>query len=237
MAKRRTVRIDIGVFQITPCTLLSVFLFGYALHFIGFFSPFWVIEGCHEIGLFYSCSDCLTLNHTSSLRGCFIHDSLYQEVNLWFQVISLLFNTFLLVVLIVFTLWRFYVRDVVGDGTDSGNPFDYDWLHEIIAGCIFNLIYTISGLLTLIGCIILATHRVSQLSWSFGLGCAGGVYSLIMVILADIIIIQIKRGRFHLNEIVETDSDPEDDSKALAVHVQKHAQWKLSFKRDSTVFV
>lgn len=76
MAKRRTVRIDIGVFQITPCTLLSVFLFGYALHFIGFFSPFWVIEGCHEIGLFYSCSDCLTLNHTSSLRGCFIHDSL-----------------------------------------------------------------------------------------------------------------------------------------------------------------
>jgi hypothetical protein len=45
----------------------------------------------------------------------------------------------------VFVVWRFYVRDVVGDGNDNGNPFDYDWFHEIIAGCIFISIYTISG--------------------------------------------------------------------------------------------
>ncbi|CAC5378083.1 unnamed protein product [Mytilus coruscus] len=216
MAKRRTVRIDIGVFQITPCTLLSIFLFGYTLHFIGFFSPFWVIEGCHEIGLFYSCSDCMTLNHTSSVRGCFIHDSSYHEVNLWFQVISLFVQHF---------------------PAGCLNSFHAVAFLCTRCGCIFNLIYTISGLLTLIGCIILATHRVSQLSWSFGLGCAGGIYSLIMVILADIVIIQIKRGRFHLNEIVETDSDPEDDSKTLAVHVQKHAQWKLSFKQPRSEFV
>ena len=73
MAKRRTVRIDIGVIQITPCTLLCIFLFGYVLHFIGFFSPFWVVEGCHEKGLFYSCSDCLLLNNTR-IKGCFIHN-------------------------------------------------------------------------------------------------------------------------------------------------------------------
>jgi hypothetical protein len=73
MAKRRTVRIDIGVIQITPCTLLCIFLFGYVLHFIGFFSPFWVVEGCHEKGLFYSCSDCLLLNNTR-IKACFIHN-------------------------------------------------------------------------------------------------------------------------------------------------------------------
>ena len=69
----------------------------------------------------------------------------HQEVNLWLQLTCLLFNTFLLCVLIVFVVWRFYVRDVVGDGNDNGNPFDYDWFHEIIAGCIFISIYTISG--------------------------------------------------------------------------------------------
>lgn len=37
------------------------------------------------------------------------------------------------------------MRDVVGDGNDTGNPFDYDWFHEIIAGCIFISVYTISG--------------------------------------------------------------------------------------------
>ena len=78
MAKRRTVRIAVGCLQITPCTLLCIFLFGYFLHFVGFFSPFWVVDGCHEHGLFYSCSDCMTVNHTSSpssIRGCFIRDS------------------------------------------------------------------------------------------------------------------------------------------------------------------
>ena len=69
-----------------------------------------------------------------------------HDANLWLQLVALLFNTFLLFVLVVFTLWRFYVRDVVDDGSDSGsNPFDYDWFQEIIGGCIFISIYTVSG--------------------------------------------------------------------------------------------
>jgi hypothetical protein len=54
------------------------------------------------------------------------------------------------------------------------------------------------------------------------------------------LIVQIKRGRFHLNEIVETDSDPEDSSAstpAIQVHINKHAQWKLSFKQPRSEFV
>lgn len=38
----------------------------------------------------------------------------------------------------------------------------------------------IVGLLTIIGCVVIASQHPSQLSWSFGLGCAAGIYILVM---------------------------------------------------------
>lgn len=43
-----------------------------------------------------------------------------------------------------------------------------------------NVTVCIVGLLTIIGCIVIASQHPSQLSWSFGLGCTAGIYILVM---------------------------------------------------------
>ena len=175
------------------------------LQSIGFFVPNWVTtETCDAIGLFYRCCG---KNDT----GCVVDgaDTYLNKAVLGFQATS--FTIMVLAAISFFCMMS-------DNDDDDDDDDDDDKENGCLVTCLSFIIvlYPISGLCSVIGCIVLATkYSTSELSWGFYLSVTAGCYVILLTMCLCCVIIKAANG-----------------SGTTQVHRQSHTQAELHERHE-----